>query len=274
MGKKKVLILGNSNLVVFGFRGELIEQLIKDGYEVVVSFPNGPFGQGEETSKQYGCKFIQTEMERRKTNPVSDLELIKTYIKILKEEKPNIVLAYTSKCDTYGGIACRLTHTPFIPNITGIGSGMAEGGITEHILIMLYRIALRDAEIVYFQNSQDKEYFVNKGIKFRRSGVLPGSGVNLQKFTPLDYPERTPIVFTYIARIMKAKGIEQFLDAARTLKGKAEFHICGYCEEDYKDIIEKEQAEGTVIYFDRQELYAAVKPNVLIDPERITLHSI
>jgi len=116
------------------------------------------------------------------------------------------------------------------------------------ILINLYKFAVKKAKIVFFQNEQDKQYFISKGIKFGDSKVLPGSGVNLQKFVPLEYPSSEPVVFTYIARVMKAKGIEQFLNAARYLKGKAEFHICGYCEEDYKDIIEEEQSKGTIIY--------------------------
>jgi len=246
--KKKILILGNSHLVVFGFRGELIERFVHDSNEVVVSFPNGPFGEGEATSKKYNCKFIETVVERRDTNPFTDLKLLYDYVKLIKQVKPDVVLAFTVKCDTYGGIACRITHTEFIPNITGIGKGLAEGGLIEKILIFLYKISLKNAKIVFFQNESDKQFFVNKGIKFPKCRILPGSGVNLQKYQILEYPKSEPVVFTYIARVMKAKGIEQFLDAARELKDKAEFHICGFCEEDYKDIIEREQIAGTIVY--------------------------
>lgn len=246
--KKKILILGNSHLVVFGFRGELIERLVREGYDVAVSFPNGPFGEGEETSKQYGCRFLETPINRRATNPLEDLKLIFLYKRIIETEKPDAVLAYTVKCDTYGGIACRMTGTPFIPNITGIGKALAEGGPIEKITVMLYKAALKRARIVFFQNTQDQAFFRNKGIRFNRSTVLPGSGVNLEKYQPLPYPETEPVVFTYVARVMKAKGIEQFLDAARALKGRAAFHICGYCEEDYKSVMEEEQQKGTVVY--------------------------
>lgn len=246
--KGKILILGNSHLVVFGFRGEIIERLISEGYDVVVSFPNGPFGEGENTSKEYGCKFIETPINRRGAIPTEDFKLFLKYKRIIKDEKPDIVFAYTVKCDTYGGIACRMTKTPFIPNITGIGKAMDEGGRLEKIVVMLYKVALKNARIVFFQNTQDRDYFLTKGILFKRNSVLPGSGVNLQKFQVFEYPTSEPIVFTYVARVMKAKGIEQFLDAARALKGKAEFHICGYCEEAYKDILEEEQNSGTIIY--------------------------
>lgn len=248
MDKKKILILGNSHLVVFGFRGELVQRLIEDGHKVVVAFSNGPFGEGEVTSSQYGCKFVETKIERRKTNPFSDLKLISSYARLIRNERPDVVLGYTVKCDVYGGIACRWARTSFIPNITGVGKGLAEGGIIEKILILLYKVAIRKAKIVFFQNESDKQFFIDKNIKFGKYKVLPGSGVNLKKFIPLEYPESEKVIFTYFARVMKAKGIEQYLDAARVLKGKAEFHICGYCEEDYKNTMEKEQEAGTIIY--------------------------
>ncbi len=248
---KKILMLGNSHLTVFGFRGELIEQLVHDGYDVTVSFANGPFGEGEKSGKEYGCQFVETEINRRGRNPLQDLMLLRQYIGLIRRVRPDAVLTYTVKCDVYGGIACRLLDVPFLPNITGIGKGLAEGGLTGHILTMLYRIALRKASCVFFQNASDRRFFAEHGIRYERDVLLPGSGVNLKKFSPLPYPADGRFVFTYIARIMKAKGIEEFLEAARIIRAeepKAEFHICGFCEEDYREKIAEAQAEGTVIY--------------------------
>ena len=251
MIKTKILLLGNSHLVVFGFRGELIQQLIEDGYEVLVSFPNGPFGKGEKTSSEYGCKFVEIPINRRGKNPFQELALLNHYRKLIKQIAPDIVLAYTVKCDTYGGIACRQLGIPFIPNITGLGKGLAEGGLTAKITTLLYKLSSKKAQCIFFQNNQDKEFFVNHGIKYERDRMLPGSGVNLTKFRPLPYPQGDKIIFTYIARVMKAKGIDHFLDAARTIKKdypNTEFHICGFCEEDYKETIEQEEQNGTVVY--------------------------
>lgn len=263
--KKKILMLGNSHLVIFGFRGELIERLIKEGYAVTVAFPNGPFGEGEKTSQEYGCEFIEIPMNRRGKNPIQEIFLLRQYKKLIKKVKPDIVLAYTVKCDVYGGIACRQLNIPFIPNITGLGKGLDEGGITQKVTMMMYKLALKNAECVFFQNSQDRQFFIDNKIAFSRDRVLPGSGVNLDKYKPLPYPQSDNVVFTYIARVMKAKGIEQFLEAARTIKKESpnvEFHICGYCEEDYKTIIEQEEKNGIVVY------HGLVK-NV-IDYERIS----
>ncbi len=249
----RVLILGNSHLTVFGFRGELIQELKNNDYDVTVAFPNGPFGEGENTAKEYNCNFVEIDMNRRGTNPFQDMALIKKYIKLIKEIKPAVVLAYTVKCDIYAGIACRLLNVPFIPNITGLGKGLTEGKITKIITKELYRIAIKKSVCVFFQNEHDKQFFINNKIKFEQGIILPGSGVNLQKFKPLKYPsEGNRIIFTYIARVMKAKGIEEFLMAAKEIKGKydnVEFHICGYCEEDYQDIIRKAEDDNIITYY-------------------------
>lgn len=250
--KKKILILGNSHLVVFKFRGELIQKLVSDGHDVVVCFPNGPFGEGEETSRQYGCRFIENKIDRRGTNPLRDVSLIKDYYTIIKKEKPAVVLAYTVKPDVYGGVVCRLLKVPFIPNITGLGKALDEKGLVQKFTIVLYKIAVAKARCVFFQNNSDRAFFDNEGIRYKKGITLPGSGVNLDKFQPLPYPsEEEPVRFIYVARVMKAKGIEEFFEAAHLVKEKypnTEFHICGFCEEDYKEILEQKSASGEVIY--------------------------
>ncbi len=248
---KRVLILGNSGLVVFGMRGELIQRLIAEGYEVVVSFPNGILGEGEQQAKEYGCRHIEIFIDRRGTNVFRDAALLRSYVKLIKEVKPDVVLTYTVKCTIYGGMACRILKVPYIPNITGLGKGLAEGGFRQKLLVLLYKLGVRSASCVFFQNLQDRRFFREQGIKYHRDDILPGSGVNLEKFVPIEYPVDDKIVFTYIARVMKTKGIDEFLEAARALKQKhanVEFHVCGFYEDDYKDIIETAEKEGIVQY--------------------------
>lgn len=249
--KKKVLILGNSSLVVFGMRGELIQRLIKEGIEVTVSFPTGSLGKEENPSEEYGCTYMETSIDRRGTNVVRDAVLLKDYIRLLKAVKPDVVLTYTVKCSIYGGIACRMLKIPYIVNITGLGKGLAEGGLKQKLLVMLYKAAVKDAECVFFQNQSDRQFFVDHEIRYTKDDLLPGSGVNLEKYTPIPYPEDEKIVFTYIARVMKAKGIDEFLEAAKVLKQEhpsTEFHVCGFYEDDYKEIIENAEKAGIVTY--------------------------
>lgn len=248
---KKVLILGNSSLVVFGMRGELIQRLIQEGFSATVSFPTGSLGKEENPSAEYGCHYVETSIDRRGTNLFRDAALLKDYIKLMKAEKPDVVLTYTVKCSIYGGMACRLMKIPYIVNITGLGKGLAEGGLKQKLLIMLYKLAVKSAECVFFQNQSDRQFFIDHGIRYAKDDILPGSGVNLEKYQPIPYPEDEKIVFTYIARVMKAKGIDEFLEAAKYIKqehSNTEFHICGFYEDDYKEIIENAEKAGTVTY--------------------------
>ena len=247
----KVLILGNSGLVVFGMRGELIQRLVKEDFDVTVSFPANSLGKEQNPFKEYGVRYMETAIDRRGTNPVRDAVLLKDYIKLLKIVKPDVVLTYTVKCSIYGGMACRMLNIPYIVNITGLGKGLAEGGMKQKLLVMLYKSAVKEANCVFFQNQSDRQFFIDHGIRCKKDDLLPGSGVNLEKYSPIPYPADDKIIFTYIARVMKAKGIDEFLEAAKVLKKEhpdTEFHICGFYEDDYKDIIEDAQKQGIVTY--------------------------
>lgn len=250
--QKRILLLGNSHLVIFRFRGELIRELIRQGYEVWVCFPNGPFGSGEKTSQEYGCHFIECQIDRRGLNPLKDFLLLMDYLRIINWVKPDAVLTYTIKPDIYGGIICRLLKLPYFPNITGLGKALDEQGILQKFVIVLYRWGIKDARCVFFQNESDRRFFKTHQIGYQKGITLPGSGVNLKEFVPLPYPlEQEPIRFLYAARVMKAKGIEQYLEAAYIVKQQyadVEFHICGYCEEDYQTRIQENSSSGIIIY--------------------------
>ena len=249
--QETVLLVSNSRIGVFGFRKELVQRLVKEGYRVVVSFTNGPFGEGEAESKECGCEFIETVIDRRGTNPFKDLKLVKQYKDLLNKVRPDYVFAYTVKPDIYAGMACKKAGIKFYPNITGLGKGLTEGKLVSTVLKSLYRRGIKKAECVFFQNDSDKKFFDDNKIGYNRCRVLPGSGVNLEKFKPLPYPDDKKVIFTYVARVMKAKGIEEFFEAAEYLKNKydnCEFHICGYCEEDYKEKIREYADKGIVVY--------------------------
>ena len=255
---KKVLMLGNAYQSIFTHRRELVEALRNEGHEVVVSFPDSFMGNGEEICAQYGCKFIDIPISRRNTRIHEDIMLLRRYYKLIHDEKPDAVLAYTVKCDVYGGIAAALNNVPFMPNITGIGKGLAESGIVQKILIRLYRLALKKARVVFFQSEHDRDFFIEHKINFPRCVVLPGSGVNLSKYQPLDYPQDKPLIFLFNSRIMRPKGIDEFLEAARVIRAKyhdVEFHVCGYCEkygggDNYRSIIAREEVNDNIIYHD------------------------
>lgn len=250
---KRVLLLGNSQLVIYKFRKELVTNLVQEGYEVFVSFPSGPFGEGEEISKKMGCHFIETPINRRGKNPIQDIKLFFHYIQILIKVKPDITLGYTVKPDIYGGIACRILKIPFIANITGLGSGLIQKGIIQKIMVLMYKYALKKAECVFFQNQGDKDFFEKEKITLENGVLIPGSGVNIDEYKALKYPHTSEniINLSYIARVMKAKGIDEYLGAAKILKPKYPnviFNIFGYCEENYKEILASFEKDNYIVY--------------------------
>ena len=148
-------------------------------------------------------------------------------------------------------MAAQKFNIPFVANITGLGTAIENGGKKQKILVMLYKIAFRKVHCVFFQNEENRQFFVEHNIAVDKHEMLPGSGVNLERFTVSEYPKDETVKFLFISRIMKEKGIDQYLEAAKKIKKKyenTEFHICGFCEKEYEGELEKLATEGIVIY--------------------------
>ncbi|MGO4961249.1 glycosyltransferase family 4 protein [Jeotgalibaca porci] len=247
----KILILANNDIGLYKFRRELIEELLKDN-QVFISLPNGEF---VKELIDLGCEFIDTNISRRGTNPITDLKLMFEYKKILNIVKPDVVLSYTIKPNVYGGMMCRLTKTPYIANITGLGTAVENGGVLQSITIFLYKLALKNASCVFFQNKENAEFINSKEIIKGNQKIIPGSGVNLDHYEFLDYPDDNVINFLFISRVMKQKGIDQYLDAAKYIRKKylnTQFHILGFCEESYEEKLKAMHEEGIIQYHGMQ----------------------
>ncbi|NIK78180.1 galacturonosyltransferase [Paenibacillus castaneae] len=232
---KKVLILVNHDVVIYNFRKELVERLLKDGYEVYIS---SPYGERIDDLRKLGCKYVEATIARHGTNPIEELKLLRYYKKIMKEIKPHIVLSYTIKPNIYGGMASASLNIPYIANITGLGTAVENDGIMQKVTVLLYKYAFRKISCLFFQNEENKQFFINRNIAVDKHRLIPGSGVNLDHFTVLEYPPEDTIEFVFISRIMKEKGIDQYLEAAKYIREKyvnTRFHIIGFCEEDYED---------------------------------------
>lgn len=246
--KKKVLFLVNHDVVIYNFRKEIVEELLEKGYEVIIS---SPYGERIDELVSMGCKYIAIEFDRHNTNALRELKLLSHYVNLIKNLRPEVILGFTIKPNIYGAIAARLFNIPFIANITGLGSAVENKGILQLISIFLYKISFYKIDTVFFQNTENEEFFVRNKIALGKHKMLPGSGVNLEKFFVQDYPETDYLDFVFISRIMKEKGIDQYLEAASFIKEKysnIRFHVCGFCEEDYKDILFDYEQKGTIIY--------------------------
>ena len=243
----KILILANNDIGLYKFRKELLEELLKKN-EVFISLPNGDYIADME---KMGCEFIDTEFSRRGKNPFAELKLLNFYKKVIKRIKPDAVLTYTVKPNIYGGIACASLKVPYIENITGLGTALEKHGLLQKVTLFLYRKALKSAHMVFFQNTENLDFMINHKIVKGKYDLLPGSGVNLTAYPLIEYPNGETINFVFIARIMKEKGIDQYLDAAKVIKDRhpnTRFHVCGFCEDEYKGELNKLVGTGIVEY--------------------------
>ncbi len=244
----KILFLVNHDVVIYNFRLELVERLLEDGHQVIIS---SPYGERIEDLKLLGCEYYPIDIARHGMNPAKEIKLIFEYKKLLDEVKPDIVFSYTIKPNIYGSIACRSKKVPCVTNITGLGTAVENGGIMQKITVLLYKYAFTKVQRVFFQNTENMQFFVDNKIALGKHSLLPGSGVNLERFSVLDYPNGDTVEFAFISRIMKEKGIDQYLEAAEYIREKypnTVFHVCGFCEEAYEEKLEKLTEEGVIKY--------------------------
>jgi galacturonosyltransferase len=244
----RVLILVNHDVVIYNFRKELVERLLDEGYEVIIS---SPYGERIDDLVQMGCEYVEANISRHGMNILEELKLLAHYRKIIKEVKPDVVLTYTIKPNIYGGMACRALKVPYIANITGLGTAVENDGVMQKITIILYKMAFKKINCVFFQNTENLQFFTDNNIAIGKHRLVPGSGVNLEQFQPLPYPDGETIEFVFISRIMKEKGIDQYLEAAKHIRDKypnTRFHICGFCEQAYEDKLNDFQEKGIIIY--------------------------
>ena len=153
---KKVAILANDTTYTYNLRLALIKELIDKKYEVYIVAEILKF---KDELESIGCHLINIDIGRHGTNPLSDLKLMRQYKKILKQIKPDYVLSYNIKPNVYGGMACKSIKTKFMPNITGLGTALEYPGIMQKITILLNKIGLKKASVVFFQNSENMSFF-------------------------------------------------------------------------------------------------------------------
>lgn len=244
---KKILFLVNHDVVIYNFRLELVEALLNRGDEVFIS---SPYGERIDELVRIGCKYREISMNRHGMNPLEEIKLIRAYKELLDEISPDIVFSYTIKPNIYGAIACKSRRIPIVCNITGLGTAVENPGIRQKIMIALYRYAFTNVQKVFFQNQANMQFFVDHKLAIGKHDLLPGSGVNLIKFQPLVYPSENVTRFVFISRIMKEKGIDYYLEAARFIKERypcTEFHVCGFVEKEYKGKLTDYEKNGIII---------------------------
>lgn len=248
---KKILFLAHGFTGLYYYRRELMQRLISEGNEVYLAISES---EDNKLFEEMGCKIIPTVVDRRGMNPVKDLKLILSYIKILRKLKPDAVLTYTIKANVYGSLACGLTKNKCISNVTGLGTSIANGGLLSKLTMTLYKIGLRKNHHTFFQNQPNYDLFYNAGIiNKNNSSIIPGSGVNLDYHKMEEYPEDgTPIRLVFVGRVMRDKGAFELFEAAKIIKEKYPdviFDVIGPLEEDVDPALIKELDKNGIIKY-------------------------
>lgn len=248
--KGNILVFTNFIAGLHSFRKEVMKAVVDDGYQLYISVPDSDDSR-IEYFKGIGCRIIKTDFNRRGMNPIDDLKLMLKYRSIIKELSPKAVLSYTIKPNVYGGLACRMTGTPLIANVTGLGDAIENGGWLQKLTVSLYKIGVGKAKQVFFQNPSNKEVCQRFGIADESAIVLPGSGVNLDHHIYQEYPADGVIKFLYIARLQKDKGTGEYFEAAKAIKAKfplTEFQVLGWKDGEYESQLNELTAKGIINY--------------------------
>jgi glycosyltransferase involved in cell wall biosynthesis len=255
----KILILANHYNTLRIFRRELVKELSARGHEVVVSIPEAD-DENIKLLESYGCQVIITNFDRRGINPVHDLKLLIKYFRLIDLVKPEKIITYTIKPNIYGAIAAKSRGIEHYVNITGLGSSFQTENLTKKIVSILYKVSFNKANKIFFENVGNRDTLVEKNIvKFERTVVMPGAGVNLQDFPFSDYPiDSESIRFLFIGRIMREKGVGELfyvIPKIKSLYPNTIFEFIGWYEDDYKKIVRSMEENDLISY-------KGFKPNV------------
>lgn len=259
-GKLKLAVIENHELGIYSIRHDLVMALAEE-YEVTIltevddSFKNGDL----ETM----VRFI--DVGKSVLNPFTAIKYNSRLRKALKETKPDVCLTFTIRPAIYGNMVTGRLKIPTISTITGTGPLFESKSISYTIARQLYKWVLRKTKFVFFPNYDDLEAFIKAGyIKRGQAKRVPGSGVNFEKFAPMPFTRVNDgkFIFLYISRLLKDKGVMEYVEAASIVKAQfphAEFHIIGPLWTGNKKsltVTEKELNEwikkNWIVYHDKQ----------------------
>jgi len=244
--KKKIAFVGNSSTTMLNFRLTLMQELVQEGYEVVMITPKD---NDIRFLRKLNIQFIEIEVDSKGTRICRDLHLISQLTKIYRQENFDFIFHYTIKPIIYGSIAAKRVHIPQVSIVTGIGYSFSHKNWLYYLSIALHKWALRTAKGVWFLNNEDKDFFTAKKIITpEMATVIPGEGVDTSHFIPREQmPEK--FSFIYCGRMLYSKGVKLFVEAARQLRPvfpDVEWKLLGPIDVPMEDSISPKEMEDWV----------------------------
>jgi glycosyltransferase involved in cell wall biosynthesis len=241
-----VVVAANAAWFITNFCGGLVRGLRQAGYEPVVVAPPDPLV--EESMRALGVRHYPVAIQRSGLNPLADLRLFFAYWRLLKRLRPTAWFSYTIKPNIYGSLAAGLNGIPAFPNVTGLGTAFIRQGPLQQVVMRLYRAVFRRVPLVFFQNEEDRQLFVERAIiKPGQARVAP-LGIDLDHFAPAPLSDGPP-TFLLIARLLRDKGVVEFMQAARSLRAElpnAQFQLLGPIDEGNRTAIARAELDDWV----------------------------
>jgi len=213
-----LLLSANSFWNIVNFRGQLVEALVNAGYPVRIAAPDiDPMW-----AEARGVETFDILVDRSGLNPVRDGVLWLDYVRLFRRTRPQFYLGFTAKPNIYGSLAAQITGVASLPNVSGLGTAFMSSGPLAGFVSLLYRLAFRRCPVVFFQNPDDRDLFVARNIvEPSQARLLPGSGIDLARYAPAPMPaDHDQMTFLFIGRLLGDKGVREFVEAARVLRGE------------------------------------------------------
>lgn len=246
---KKVLIITNHSFMFWQFRRELVSTMVEQGYQVTLAVP---FGDRVKDLRGLGCELIDTPMDRRSVSPIKELVLYRQYRQIIRQLKPDVVVTYSIKPNVYGGRICSNLGIPYCVNVQGLGTAFQKPS-SAWVASGMYRMSLKHARVVFFENQANAVYFRERGIvPAEKQMILNGAGINLDFYARKPYPGNEPVHFLYLGRVMREKGVEELFTAVRRLhrEGYPFFlDVVGFFEDEYADQVAELEEMGICRFY-------------------------
>lgn len=250
-----IVIVANTAWSVFNFRHGLLCGLVANGHRVTVVAPYDDFFDKLE---KIGCNVVELTLASKGVNPLEDAKLLVVLYQVYRKIRPDCIIHYTIKPNIYGSIAAKLAKVPSLAVTTGLGYTFINNSVVAKIAKKLYKLAFRFPREVWFLNEDDRQVFlVNNLVSDSRAVLLHGEGIDVSFFSPMpSVRENCSVCFLLIARMLWDKGIGEYVEAARLIKGKypdVRFQLLGACDAKNPSIIDREQVmswerEGIIEY--------------------------
>jgi glycosyltransferase involved in cell wall biosynthesis len=245
---KTIALSINSSWNILNFRAGLIEALKADGHRVVALSPADGYHRRFEA---VGIEHVPIEIDSAGLSPLRDLRLLLDYRRELKRIGADVFLGYTAKPNIYGALAAQSLGIAVINNISGLGTAFIQTGLLTRIVSSLYRIALRRSATIFFQNPEDLDLFVSLKLVSRdRARLLPGSGIDLQRFAPSAEPRPPgPLSFLLVGRLLWQKGVREYVEAARLVRREvpdARFNLLGFLDVANRSAVSRPEVDAWV----------------------------